>query len=93
MSPNSMGGVNDLPTDEQIREALLVAIKRRYSTGGIKAFANDAGFPYDRVRDHLTGQSKWTVRAMLEYMQALGLSMTDLITLTGALAKVEGPPD
>lgn len=81
--------MSDLPTDEQLRKALLAKIQTRYGGGGVKAFAREARLPYDRVRDHLSGDSKWTVRAMLDYMQALDLSMTDLVTLACATAVAE----
>lgn len=81
---------DDLPSDAQIRQVLLDAISHKYGRGGVKAFAEDEGFPYDRVRDHLMKESKWTVQAMLAYMDALNMTFADLVKRTDAIGPGEG---
>ena len=75
--------VTNVPTPDQIREALLSEIHRT-NTRGIKGFAEDNGFPYDRVRDHLRNESAMTVQALFEYMSALGLDMDRLMKIIDA---------
>lgn len=67
-----------LPTDVAIRDVLLDEIRHQHGRGGMKVFAATHGVPYDRVRDHLRGESDMTLKALLDYLGFLGLSLEDL---------------
>lgn len=84
MSANTLGTVPDMPTDDELRAAINAIISTRY-TRGVKGFAAEAGLPYDRVRDHLSGATNWKVADLLAYCKALGVTFEDLATVSDAL--------
>jgi hypothetical protein len=63
----------------------MAIIADRYGTRGVKGFAADAGVPYDRVRDHLSGATNWKVSDLLTYCHALGVTFDDLFSVRNAL--------
>jgi hypothetical protein len=85
MSAQYTGIVSDLPTDQELRDAILAVIANQYGPRGIKAFAAASGLPYDRVRDHLTGSTNWKVSDLLTYCSALGVTFDDLFSMRDAL--------
>lgn len=84
MTTSTLVSVSDMPTDSELRASILAIIKSRYD-GGVKAFAADAGLPYDRVRDHISGKTNWKVADLLAYCSALGVTFDDLFKMRDAL--------
>lgn len=85
MNASTLATVSDMPTDSELRASILAIINARYDKGGVKAFAADAGLPYDRVRDHISGKTNWKVADLLTYCQALDVSFDDLFRMRDAL--------
>lgn len=85
MTANRVLDVSNAPTDEELRATVMAIINDRYGARGVKGFAADAGVPYDRVRDHLSGATKWKVIDLLSYCEALGVTLEDLFKLREAL--------
>lgn len=85
MSTSTLATVSDMPTDSELRASILAIINARYDKGGMKAFAADAGLPYDRVKDHISGKTNWKVADLLAYCAALGVTFDDLFKMRDAL--------
>lgn len=85
MSASTLAVVPEMPTDSELRAAILAIINARYDRGGVKAFAADAQLPYDRVRDHLSGKTNWKVADLLAYCRVLDVTFDDLFKMREAL--------
>jgi hypothetical protein len=85
MSAHTLNAVSEMPTDDELREAINAVISNRYGAKGVKGFALAAGLPYDRVRDHLSGKTNWKVSDLLAYCNALGVTFDDLVIVRDAL--------